>query len=205
MGMLILIFILFFLIFLMTVTLHEVAHGYVAYLRGDDTANRAGRLTLNPLKHIDWFWTILFPLGLLLATGGRFALGMAKPVPVNFRNLRNPRLDMVLVAVAGPIANFIFAWLLAAWYHASGFFPLLYGIYLNLGLAWFNLIPIPPLDGSRILRAAVPNQLGRMMDQIEPYGFLIVLALYMTGFLFQLIIPVINFCAHLLNIQGLGL
>ena len=97
-------FLVLFLLFLMTITVHEVSHGFVAYLRGDDTAHRLGRLTLNPFRHIDFFWTIFFPALLLIVTGGRFALGMAKPVPVNFSNLRRPRQDMVLVAVAGPIA-----------------------------------------------------------------------------------------------------
>ncbi len=193
-----------FLIFLMTVTCHEVSHGVVAYARGDETAYLRGRLTLNPLRHIDLFWTILFPLMLFFATGGRFALGMAKPVPVNFYNLKNRRTDTILVAFAGPFANFILAWLLAAWFHATGFAPLLYGVYLNLGLAFFNLIPIPPLDGSRILSALLPNPLANVLNRIERFGFLIILILYMTHTLFALIMPGINFFSDLLGLPKAG-
>ena len=193
-------FLVLFLLFLMTITVHEVSHGFVAYLRGDDTAHRLGRLTLNPFRHIDFFWTIFFPAFLLVVTGGRFALGMAKPVPVNFSNLRRPRQDMVLVAVAGPIANLIFAWFLAVWFHASGYGPFLYGIYLNLGLAFFNLIPVPPLDGSRILAAFLPKQWARVLDEIEPLGFLIIMVLYAAGALFAFIMPAVNFFVSLLRL-----
>ena len=198
------VFVFLFFVFLMTVTFHEVAHGVVAYWRGDRTAYNSGRLSLNPFRHIDLFWTVLFPILLLVATGGRFSLGMAKPVPVNFSNLKRPKQDMILVGVAGPLANLVFAWLLAAWFHATNFIPLLYGVYLNLGLAFFNLIPIPPLDGSRILAGILPNQLARVFDELERFGFLIVLILYMTGILFKLVLPGVNFFANLLNVPVMG-
>ena len=193
-----------FAIFLLTVTVHEVSHGLVAYARGDETAYRAGRLTLNPLRHIDLFWTVLFPLFLFSATNGRFALGMAKPVPVNFWNLKNRRIDTILVAFAGPLANLVFAWLLAIWFRAVLYGPFLFGAYLNLGLAFFNLIPIPPLDGSRILAALLPSAGARVLNQIEPFGFLIVFALYMTGVLFAFIMPGINAFASLLGLPPMG-
>ena len=106
-------------IFLFTVTFHELAHGMVAYVRGDKTAKALGRLTLNPFRHIDWFWTLLFPFVLFISTGGKFMIGMAKPVPVNFSNLRRPKLDMILVAIAGPIANLVFAQLLSLLYWST--------------------------------------------------------------------------------------
>lgn len=187
-------------IILMTVTIHEVMHGYIAYWRGDPTAQEQGRLTLNPLKHIDLFWTILFPAFLLLATGGRFALGMAKPVPVNYLRLKRPRLDMIWVALAGPVANLVLAWILATWFHTTRFIPFLYGVYLNLGLGFFNLIPIPPLDGSRVVSGLLPLDLSRVYNRLEPFGFWIVLLLYMSGMLFALIMPGVNAFARILDV-----
>ncbi len=193
-------FLVLFFLFLMTVTFHEVSHGFMAYARGDRTAYEQGRLTLNPFRHIDLFWTIVFPVFLLVATGGRFAIGMAKPVPVNFRNLKHMRFDKILVAVVGPLANLLFAWFLAVWFQVTDYSMLLYGVYLNLGLAFFNLIPIPPLDGSRILSGLLPSRLSRLLDGIEPFGFMIVLLLYMSGVLFTLIMPPIHFCLRLFGL-----
>lgn len=192
-------------IFLMTVTVHEVSHGAVAYLRGDDTAKVMGRLTLNPLKHIDWFWTVLFPALLFFSTGGRFVIGMAKPVPVNFSNLKNRKPDMILVAVAGPLANIVFAQFLLLLFHATGVGLFLMGIYFNLGLAVFNLLPIPPLDGSRVIAGLLPAELERQYLRLEPFGFLIVLVLYMSGILYDWIFPGINLLASLLGIPRITL
>jgi len=188
------------LIILITVTVHEVSHGFVAYLRGDQTARLAGRLTLNPLKHIDPFWTVLFPAIVFFSTGGRFAIGMAKPVPVNFANLKNPRRDMILVALAGPLANMILASILTLVYRLTALEPILYAVYFNLALMVFNMIPIPPLDGSRVMLALLPLKLAALYDRLEPFGFWIILLLYFLGVLWMLVIPGINFFAGLLDI-----
>ena len=169
------------------ITVHEVAHGWVAKQRGDSTAARLGRLTLNPLKHIDWFGTIILP-GLLLITGTGFIFGWAKPVPVDARNFKNPLHDMALVALAGPVANLLMAlaWaLLARLGVIIGMeaisLPLISmgvaGISINLTLALINLLPIPPLDGSRILTGILPSRLAWQYNRLEPYGFYILIAL----------------------------
>jgi len=171
------------------ITVHEVAHGWVAKQYGDKTAWMLGRLTLNPLKHIDPVGTILVP-GLMLAFTG-FVFGWAKPVPVNIRNLRNPKHDMAIVALAGPVANFLMAlgWALFA---RLGILintpevsiPMIYvgiaGIMINLILGLLNLLPIPPLDGSRILSWVLPGRLSLYYDQFERYGFYLLVLLLMT-------------------------
>lgn len=192
-------------IFLITVMLHELCHGLVAYALGDPTAKNAGRLTLNPLKHIDWFWTILLPALLFFSTGGRFAIGMAKPVPVDFSRLNNPRRDMIWVALAGPFANIVLAAVLNLFYQSSQNIFWLYAIYFNLGLAMFNLIPIPPLDGSRVLAGLLPSSWANYLFRLEPYGFLIILFLYFTGILFYFIIPGIDFFCRIFDIPKLSL
>jgi Zn-dependent protease len=187
-------------IFLVSLTVHEWCHGLVADRLGDPTARQAGRLTFNPLKHIDPFWTVLLPALLFISTRGQFAIGMARPVPVNFLNLRNPRQDMIWVALAGPFANFALASLLTFLFK---FFPLqvlLYPIYFNLGLGIFNLIPIPPLDGSRILTGLLPPLLASYYVRLEPFGFLIVLALYFTGVLYRILLPGIYLACQILGI-----
>lgn len=190
-------------LFLFTVTFHEICHGYVAYWRGDPTAKEAGRLSLNPFRHIDLFWTILFPGLLLFMTGGRFAIGMAKPVPVNFGRLQSPRTDMMLVALAGPLANLFFALILNLFFKFYEFELLLYFIYFNLGLMIFNLLPIPPLDGSRILAGLLPGRAAAHYLRLEPWGFLIVFVLYLTGMLFPIILPIVNIFCGLLDIPPL--
>ena len=190
-------------LFLATVILHEVCHGFAACRLGDPTARDAGRLTFNPLKHVDLYWTVLFPAMLFIATQGRFAIGMAKPVPVNFLRLRNPRRDMVIVALAGPLANFILAGALNFFWKLFQNDYFLYGIYFNLGIALFNLVPIPPLDGSRVLAGILPVSLSRAYLKIEPFGFLIVLGLYMSGALLYIIIPGMNFFCRLLEVPTL--
>lgn len=171
------------------ITVHEVAHGWVAKQYGDKTAWMLGRLTLNPLKHIDPVGTILVP-GLMLAFTG-VVFGWAKPVPVNIRNLRNPKHDMAIVALAGPAANFLMAlgWALFArlgvLINTPEFsIPMIYvgiaGIMINLILGLLNLLPIPPLDGSRILSWILPGRLSLYYDQFEKYGFYLLVLLLMT-------------------------
>ena len=173
------------------ITVHEVAHGWVAKKKGDNTAFMLGRLTLNPIKHIDLLGTIVIP-GLLLISGTGIIFGWAKPVPVDSRHFKNPRKDMALVAIAGPVSNLLMAigWALLirlAIIIESEFvtLPLIYtgiaGISINLILALINLIPIPPLDGSRVLSAFLPSKWAWRYNQIERYGFIILMALLWSG------------------------
>ena len=175
---------------LFAITVHEAAHGYAARHYGDHTADRLGRITLNPLKHIDPVGTILMPLLLYFATSGAFLFGYAKPVPVNFGNLRNPKRDMVWVALAGPASNFFQAvgWkLLLIVLVVSGveepFFVEMAqgGVLVNLVMWAFNLFPLPPLDGGRILVDLLPYKQAHQVSRIEPYGFFIVMALVLAG------------------------
>ena len=175
---------------LFAITVHEAAHGYAARHYGDHTAERLGRITLNPLKHIDPVGTIVMPLVLYIATSGAFLFGYAKPVPVNFGNLRNPKRDMVWVALAGPASNFFQAafWkLLLIVLVVSGvqepFFVEMAqgGILVNLVMWAFNLFPLPPLDGGRILVGLLPYKQAHQVSRIEPYGFFIVMALVLAG------------------------
>ena len=190
-------------IFLVTVTLHEYCHGLLADRLGDRTAREAGRLSLNPLRHIDPFWTVFLPVLLFLSTRGRFAIGMARPVPVNFLNLRSPKRDMIWVALAGPAANLGLAGILALLFK---FFPnsfLLYAVYFNVGIAIFNLIPIPPLDGSRVLTGLLPSFVARYYIRLEPFGFLLVLALYFSGILYWILLPTIDFFCQRLGVPSI--
>ena len=175
---------------LFAITVHEAAHGYAARYYGDHTADRLGRITLNPLKHIDPVGTIVMPLVLYIATSGAFLFGYAKPVPVNFGNLRNPKRDMVWVALAGPASNFFQAvgWkLLLIVLVVSGvqepFFVEMAqgGILVNLVMWAFNLFPLPPLDGGRILVGLLPYKQAHLVSRLEPYGFFIVMALVLAG------------------------
>ncbi len=177
------------------ITVHETAHGWVAKKYGDNTAAAQGRLTLNPIKHIDLLGTIIIP-GLLLLTGTGFIFGWAKPVPVDARNFKKPLHDMAIVALAGPVSNLLMAlaWALIA---RIGItigegaenisLPLIYtgiaGISINLVLALINLLPIPPLDGSRILTGILPHRLAWQYNQLERYGFIILLILLYTKIL----------------------
>ena len=175
---------------LFAITVHEAAHGYAARHFGDNTAYLQGRMTLNPLKHIDPIGTILMPLMLYFATSGAFLFGYAKPVPVNFGALRNPKRDMVWVALAGPASNFaqaIFWALMLVVLAATGieepFFLKMAqaGILVNLVMWAFNLFPLPPLDGGRILVGLLPWKQAQMVSRIEPWGFFIVMGLVLAG------------------------
>lgn len=188
------------LIFLMTVVVHEVCHGLVAYSCGDPTAKEAKRLTLNPLRHIDPFWTVLLPGLLFFSTHGRFAIGMAKPVPVNFARLRHPKRDMIWVALAGPLANIILASFLSMVLKLTGHELFLYTVWFNLGLAMFNLIPVPPLDGSKILAGLLPAAAAYAYLRLETFGYLIILILYFSGALSHFVLPGINLFCRILDV-----
>jgi len=175
---------------LLSITLHEAAHGYAARHFGDNTAYLAGRITLNPFKHIDPVGTILMPLLLYFATSGAFLFGYAKPVPVRFSNLRRPKQDMVWVALAGPGANFVqaFLWgvvlylLRGAGVNEPFFIEMAQGgILVNIVMFAFNLFPLPPLDGGRILVGLLPYRQAMLVSRIEPFGFFIVMALVLAG------------------------
>lgn len=202
---------------LFAIIVHEVSHGWVAKLLGDPTAQRLGRLTLNPLKHIDPFGTILVP-GLLVLLRTGFVFGWAKPVPVTWENLRHPKRDMAIVAAAGPASNLIMAvgWALIArlgenlpadyrWIAEPLVYMGLGGILANVLLMAFNLLPLPPLDGGRVAVGLLPGRLSWQLSRLEPYGFFILIGLMMTNVLGYLIWPVAEFTVRLvLLITGLG-
>ena len=195
---------------LFAITLHEAAHAYAARYFGDNTAYAAGRMSINPLKHIDPFGTILIPILLFVSTGGAFLFGYAKPVPVQFDRLRNPKRDMRWVALAGPASNLVMALIwallgigmtLAAVTEPFFFKMVQAGISTNLVLFAFNLFPIPPLDGGRIMFSLLPSRTAWQYAKLEPYGFFIVLALAMTKVLYPLwIAPVVFAGSALLSL-----
>lgn len=200
--------------FLLAITVHEYTHGYVALRLGDPTAKLAGRLTFNPLSHIDPIGAIVLVLTQLI--------GWAKPVPVDPRYFRNPRTDMMWVSLGGPAANMVTAVVLAILLHAilfvfeglavgrAGFFFLLpvvqilrLAVYINVALAIFNLVPVPPLDGSKILAGLLPPEMAYQMERLEPYGFIVLILLLFSGVMDYIIFPPIRLLAGLL-LFGLG-
>ncbi len=191
------------------ITVHEVAHGWAALQLGDRTAQILGRLTLNPVKHVDLIGTVLVP-GLLFLMGG-LIFGWAKPVPVTQQNLRKPKSDMIWVALAGPLANLIMAVIWAfmvklgmnVYQHGIAIGePMVYmgiaGVLINTMLMLFNLLPLPPLDGGQILVSALPDRLGWQISRVEPYGFFILLALLYFGVISAVLLPLMNTCIGML-------
>lgn len=194
-----------FIVLIFSAIVHEVSHGLAAERLGDSTARDEGRITLNPIPHIDPFGSILLPL-LLLFAGSPIIFGAAKPVPVNFNNLRNPKRDMALVSFAGPLSNFLLAILFALVIKLglsnsiSG--PVLVtGIIINLVLGVFNLIPIPPLDGSKILASFLPSKWVYKLFSIERWGFILVLIFLYTGLLSYILVPVVVWFSAIFKIN----
>ena len=199
------------------IVLHEVAHGWVANKLGDHTARDMGRLTLNPIPHIDLFGTIIMPLLLFVVTNGRFVFGSAKPVPINPYNFKNPKKDMALSSLAGPTVNMLMAIVFTvllrfviaglegkipqaywSWFFLPLSYMLLYGIMINVVLSVLNMIPIPPLDGSRVVYWLLPDKQAASYYRLEPYGMFIILGLFAFGALGKIMSPIVGFILTLL-------
>lgn len=204
---------------LIAIVFHEISHGLVANKLGDPTAKMMGRLTLNPLAHIDLFGTVLMPLMLIVFTNGQFVFGYAKPVPINPLNFKNPKRDMAISAAAGPVTNILLAvasivilkfffmpaaLLLPEFLSSTVMTPLIMifqaSVVVNVVLACFNMIPIPPLDGGRVLTGLLPHRQAVSFSRIEPFGFIIVLILIVTGIAQYFVVPMVNLFLRILQI-----
>jgi Zn-dependent protease len=194
-----------FSLLVIAMTVHEFAHGWIAFKLGDKTAKYSGRLTLNPLAHIDPVWTILIPLMLFLGSKGQFVFGAAKPVPVDYTQLNNPKRDMIWIALSGPLANIIFAVLISL---LLRFMPqntlpaaLLANLaVMNIVLGVFNLIPIPPLDGSKIVLGILPSKIAIKYALLEQYSFIILIILVWSGAIGSFLWPAVEFILRTLGV-----
>ena len=201
------IFLIIVILFLAMVV-HEYAHAWAANKLGDPTAKNLGRMSLNPIRHVDLFGTIILPIVLTIMRflgSPFFPIALAKPVPVNFLRLHNPKRDMMLVGMAGPAINVVIAILLSFFLKSglsSGIIEIIgLAIFINLILAIFNMVPIPPLDGSRLVMGLLPKNIGMQYGKIERYGILIVFALLPLGLFHKIVLPVVVLCGQLLGVQ----
>lgn len=199
-------FLISFGLLLIAMTVHEFSHGLTAYKLGDPTAKYSGRLTLNPFAHIDPMWTFFLPLFLFISTHGQFVFGAAKPVPINYHSLKNPKRDIIWIGLSGPAANFLLASVLSLFLKffptPPGLLSLILGnlIIINVVLGVFNLLPIPPLDGSRILSGLLPPDLAYSYARIEPYGFIILMLLLWFGVFGYIVWPAVNLILRILGV-----
>lgn len=196
---------LFFALLLMAMSIHEFSHGWIAYKLGDTTAKYQGRLTLNPLAHIDPIGTILLPIFIFMMSRGQFIFGAAKPVPINYWALNNPKRDMIWIGLAGPLANIITAVIASLILRAIPNLTALSALiknfaFINIILGVFNLVPIPPLDGSRIVMGILPAEMSRGYANLERYGFVIIMIFFALGLLNLIVWPIVNLLTAILGI-----